>query len=249
MATPARRRSAARRSAGARRSAATRRATTTRRPAGARRTTRPKRRPRGQAARRAREAKAFTLLLIGAFVIAAVSTYPVTSTLVLVLAAAAALTVYLARTGRLRLPASLAGAAGAGPRRDFTHTIAAYQAMDYTEFEHAMADLARRDPAVRSTDVSGGKNDRGLDVLVHLHSGDRYLLQCKRWKGRVGSEEVMKINGTYRDIHHCVGAAIITTSAFTADAERTNAMLPKALRLIDGRGLARWASGGRPPWA
>ncbi|SCK24605.1 Restriction endonuclease [Streptomyces sp. SceaMP-e96] len=121
--------------------------------------------------------------------------------------------------------------------------------MGYTEFEHAVADLARRDPAVRRTDVSGGKNDRGLDVLVHLHSGDRYLLQCKRWKGRVGSEEVMKINGTYRDIHNCVGAAIITTSAFTADAERTNAMLPKALRLIDGRGLARWASGGRPPWA
>ncbi|MFF8785207.1 restriction endonuclease [Streptomyces sp. NPDC015125] len=177
------------------------------------------------------------------------SAYPVTSTLVIVLAAAAALTVHLARTGRLRLPAGPAGAAGTGPHRDFTHTIAAYQAMGSTEFEHAMADLARRDPAVRGTDVSGGKNDRGLDVLVHLHSGDRYLLQCKRWKGRVGSEEVMKINGTYRDIHHCVGAAIITTGAFTADAERTNAMLPTALRLIDGRGLARWASGGRPPWA
>ncbi|MCR8578529.1 restriction endonuclease [Streptomyces sp. Isolate_219] len=221
-----------------------------RRSAATRRPTRPKRRPRGKAARRrAREGKALTALLIGAFVVAAVSAYPVVSTIVIVLAAAAALTIYLSRTGRLRLPAGIAGAAGVGPRRDLTHTIAAYQAMGYTEFEHAVADLARRDPAVRKTDVSGGKNDRGLDVLVHLHSGDRYLLQCKRWKGRVGSEEVMKINGTYRDIHDCVGAAIITTSAFTADAERTNAMLPKALRLIDGRGLARWASGGRPPWA
>lgn len=220
--------------------------TTARRPSNRR----PARRPRGKAARRRqREARALGALLTAVFAVVVVSAYPVTSAIVIALAAATALTVYLARTGRLHLPAGLAGATAAQPRRDFTHTIAAYQAMTADGFEHAMADLARRDPAVRSTEVSGGKNDRGLDVLVRLHNGDRYLLQCKRWKGRVGSEEVMKINGTYRDIHGCVGAAIITTSGFTMDAQRTNAMLSTPLRLIDGRGLTRWASGGRPPWA
>lgn len=209
----------------------------------------PARRPRSKAARRrAREQTRTRLIgaaLALAVLVAVAREYPVTTAILGVLAAATAALTYLARTGRLHLPAR----AGQGPSGNYVHSIAAYQAMDYTAFEHAMADLAKRDPNVRDTQVSGGKNDRGLDVLVRLHNGDRYLIQCKRWKGRVGSEEVMKINGTYRDIHGCIGAAIVTTSAFTMDAQRTNAMLPTPLRLIDGRGLARWASGGRPPWA
>ena len=58
-------------------------------------------------------------------------------------------------TGGIQLP-TLPTAA----RTDFTHSIAAYQHMTGTQFEHAVADLARGDPSVRTATVSGGTNDR-----------------------------------------------------------------------------------------
>ncbi|MFJ9420176.1 hypothetical protein ACIRPT_39380 [Streptomyces sp. NPDC101227] len=48
------------------------------------------------------------------------------------------------------------------------HNIAAYQHMTGTQVEHTIADLARRDPSVRAATVSGGANERALDVLLHL---------------------------------------------------------------------------------
>ncbi|MCZ0972062.1 restriction endonuclease [Streptomyces albulus] len=169
---------------------------------------------------------------------------PVATATVGVLAAAAATLVLLVRTGRLDLPGVT------GPRRDVTHTLAALQHMTGTQFEHAVADLARQDPAVRSATVSGGANDRGLDVLVVLRDGRRIAVQCKRYAegNRVGAPAIYTANGTYRAYHQCDQAVIVTTSRFTRDAEVANASLPEPLRLIDGRRLARWLGGGAPPW-
>ncbi|MFJ9615079.1 restriction endonuclease [Streptomyces noursei] len=212
-------------------------------------TRRPGRRPRGRAARRrARERAATRPVVAGLLLVALVAVareYPVTTLVLGVLAVACATSVFLARTGRLHLPGPI------GPRQDVTHTLAAYHHMTGTQFEHAVADLARRDPAVRSATVSGGANDRGLDVLVVLHDGRRVAVQCKRYAegNRVGAPAIYTANGTYRDYHRCDHAVIVTTSRFTRDAEVANASLAAPLRLIDGRGLARWAGGGRPPWA
>lgn len=136
------------------------------------------------------------------------------------------------------------------PRRTAERDLAAYRAMDPTDFEHAVARLARRDRNVRSAIAQGGANDRGLDVLVHLRDGRRILIQCKRYTPpkNVTSEDVQKTNGTYRDIHHCALAVIVTTSSFTRDAIQTNVLLARPLVLVDGPGLADWAAGGRPPW-
>ncbi|WP_234430913.1 restriction endonuclease [Streptomyces sp. NRRL F-4489] len=182
------------------------------------------------------------VLLAGA---AVVREYPVTALVLGTVTAALAVVVVLVRTGRLRLPGP------AGEQQDVTHTLAAYQRMTGPQFEHAIAALARRDPAVRSATVSGGANDRGLDVLVVLRDGRRVAVQCKRYAegNRVGAPAVYTANGTYRAFHHCDHAVIVTTSRFTRDAEAANAALPEPLRLIDGRGLARWAGGGRAPWA
>lgn len=129
--------------------------------------------------------------------------------------------------------------------------LADYLALDPTAFEHAIADLALRDPAVRSAIPQGGSNDRGLDVLVGLRDGRRILIQCKRYGPRrnVNSEDVQKTNGTYRDIHHCALAVIVTTSGYTRDAIQTNTMLANQLLLVDGPALAAWTAGGPPPWA
>ncbi|MYT30082.1 MULTISPECIES: restriction endonuclease [unclassified Streptomyces] len=210
---------------------------------------RPTRRPRGRAARRRAHERALTRLVLAALalgaVVAAARAYPVTTLVLGILATAAATLFLLARAGRLRLPDLVRS------HQDVTHTLAAYQRMTGPQFEHAVADLARRDPAVRSATVSGGANDRGLDVLVVLHDGRRIAVQCKRYAegNRVGAPAIYTANGTYRAYHRCDHAVIVTTSRFTRDAELANASLPEPLRLIDGRGLARWIGGGRPPWA
>lgn len=136
------------------------------------------------------------------------------------------------------------------PRRAYGHTLAGYLALEPTQFEHAVADLARRDPGVASAVVQGGSNDRALDVLVTLHSGHRVAIQCKKYAPtkRVGAPTIYEVNGTYRDYHRCQLGIIVTTSCFTRDATVANASLDQPLRLIDGRALARWAAGGRPPW-
>lgn len=118
-------------------------------------------------------------------------------------------------------------------------------------FEHAVADLARAEPDCHDAIVHGGTGDRGMDVLVALADGRRVLLQCKRYSSdtAVGSEHVQAVNGTYRDLHHCQEAAIVTTSRFTVPAVNVNASLPRPLRLVDGHGLVTWANGGPPPWS
>ncbi|MFI9257604.1 restriction endonuclease [Streptomyces sioyaensis] len=171
--------------------------------------------------------------------------YPVTTGVLAVVAVTVTLVHRLVRTGRLRLPALPAAA-----RADVTHSIAAYQHMTGTQFEHAVADLARRDPAVRAATVSGGANDRALDVLLHLTDGRRIAIQCKRYapSNRVGAPVIYAVNGTYRAYHRCDQAVIVTTSTFTPAAQRANADLDHPLRLVDGRALSRWVCGGRPPW-
>jgi restriction system protein len=136
------------------------------------------------------------------------------------------------------------------PRRATGRSLAAYQAMDPTQFEHAIARLAQRAPGVRSATAQGGANDRALDVLVTLHDGRRIAIQCKRYRdgNRVGSEHVQILNGTYRDIHRADLGVIVTTSGFTRDAVETNVLLARPLVLVDGPGLADWAAGGAPPW-
>ncbi|MEV6568525.1 restriction endonuclease [Streptomyces kronopolitis] len=217
-----------------------RRSAPTRRPATRSRTRTVRRRTRGPATGR--------LAVGGSFLVIAVAVaraHPVATGVLTALALTAAVVVLLVRTGRLPLPARPTAA-----RADLTHGIAAYQHMTGTQFEHAIADLARRDPAVRSATVSGGANDRALDVLLRLTDGRRIAVQCKRYapSNRVGAPVIYAVYGTYRAYHRCDQALIVTTSTFTPAAQRANAELDRPLRLVDGRALGRWAGGGRPPW-
>ncbi|MGW6916989.1 restriction endonuclease [Kitasatospora sp. NPDC054939] len=116
-------------------------------------------------------------------------------------------------------------------------------------FEHALADLCRRDGCTRVS-VVGGAGDLAADVLATTPSGQRILIQAKRYgpKTFVGSPDVQKVNGTYRDVHGCDRAVVVTTSAFTRSAAAFCAQV--GIRAVDRRALALWAEGtGAPPWA
>lgn len=131
-------------------------------------------------------------------------------------------------------------------------TLDAFLHMNPGQFEQAIAELALEDRArVAHATTVGGANDRGADVLVHLHDGRRILIQCKRYQpgNNVGSETVQTINGVYRDIHHCHQAVIVTTADYTHAAHETNHLLGGRIRLINGGELTAWANGALPaPW-
>lgn len=123
-----------------------------------------------------------------------------------------------------------------------------YMTADPDEFEQQTAALCRRDGCT-SVRVVGGAGDLAADVLATTPDGRRVLIQCKRYAphNKVGSDHVQRVNGTYRDIHRCQLAAIVTTSSYTIDAIRLARRV--GIRLYDADDLAQWARGGRPPWA
>ncbi|WP_327075538.1 restriction endonuclease (plasmid) [Kitasatospora purpeofusca] len=125
--------------------------------------------------------------------------------------------------------------------------IGAFMSMSPKAFEHALADLCRRDGCTKVT-VVGGAGDLAADVLATTPTGRRILIQAKRYSPRtlVGSQDVQKVNGTYRDIHGCDLAAVVTTSSFTKSAAAFCTQV--GIRMTDHRALALWAEGtGRPP--
>lgn len=187
-------------------------------------------------------------ILITGYIV--VRTYPVQSIIALALLTATAL-VYAIRPARLHNLLTRAHHLGSlRPALPHQRTITAFQNMSPARFEQAIAELAAQDPTAVTATVVGGPDDRGMDVRVKLTNGTDVLIQCKRYKDkRVTSQEIMKVNGTYRDIHHCQQAAIVTTSNYTRSAYTTNGMLPQRMRLVTGEGLTTWANGGPPPWA
>ncbi|MFE4513855.1 restriction endonuclease [Kitasatospora sp. NPDC056783] len=143
------------------------------------------------------------------------------------------------RTRQRELDARTAGLRHIGP----------FLSMTPKAFEHALADLCRRDGCTAVT-VVGGSGDLAADVLATTPTGQRILIQAKRYGPRtfVGSRDVQTVNGTYRDIHRCDLAAVVTTSSFTKAAAEFCGRV--GIRAVDRRALALWADGrGKPPWA
>lgn len=84
-----------------------------------------------------------------------------------------------------------------------------------TDFENMVVELytalghkARR---------TGATGDHGIDVLVHANNGEKWIVQCKRWRGTVGEPIVRDFHGAMQHEKADKGA-IITTGKFTAQA-------------------------------
>ncbi|MEV7924083.1 restriction endonuclease [Kitasatospora sp. NPDC088779] len=211
---------------------------------------RPVRRRRSTAARRAQQARDNALTLgIAALVAVAVVSFVLTwlaRHLLLVAALLATGVVVGAVVLRLR---QLARRRELAARTAQLRHIGPFLSMTPKAFEHALADLCRRDGCTKVT-VVGGTGDLAADVLATTPSGQRLLIQAKRYGPRtsVGSQDVQKVNGTYRDVHRCDLAAVVTTSSFTKAAAAFCANV--GIHAIDRRALALWAEGtGKPPWA
>ncbi|WP_354644541.1 restriction endonuclease [Kitasatospora camelliae] len=206
-------------------------------------------RRRRSAARRARQARDNAILLgVGALAALALAVTVVTwlaHHLLVVFGALAVLLVVAVAVVRGRIAADRrAFEARAAQLRH----IGVFLGMSPKAFEQALADLCRRDGCTKVT-VVGGAGDLAADVLATTPGGQRILIQAKRYGPRtfVGSQDVQKVNGTYRDVHRCHLAVVVTTSTFTKAAAAFCAQV--GIRMVDRRALALWAEGtGSPPW-
>lgn len=105
------------------------------------------------------------------------------------------------------------------------------QAMDPFAFEEYVAQriFARQGYKVINTQDS---KDGGVDIQVTDPDGYEAIVQCKRYRGTVGSATVRELYGTM--IHSGVSRAFLVTSGTISEDARRWAM-GKPIILIDGR--------------
>jgi restriction system protein len=86
---------------------------------------------------------------------------------------------------------------------------------------------------------TGGSGDRGIDLLVH-RNGRASVVQCKRYEDNIGPGTVRELIGAMTNVGVDHGF-MVTTSGFTAGAEREARKAPYKVGLVDGERLVRWA--------
>ncbi|WP_405089807.1 restriction endonuclease [Micromonospora sp. NBC_01392] len=118
-------------------------------------------------------------------------------------------------------------------------TVAVTDAMSGSQFEHWVARLMRAS-GCRRVRVSGGSGDMGADVTGFAPDGHRLVVQCKRYRTKVGSPEVQRFAGTARHIHGAEVALLVTNSYLTAQA--ADVARRCHISVVDRDALGLWAT-------
>ena len=115
-------------------------------------------------------------------------------------------------------------------RKKYTaSTLEDLRSLSPSDFEELVADTYRSQG--NTVQVVGGTGDHGIDLVVSSRSGGTFLVQCKRYRGKVGEPVVRDFYGVLR-ASDAKGGAIITTGTIT-DAARLWAE-GKPIHLYDG---------------
>lgn len=117
------------------------------------------------------------------------------------------------------------------------------QSMDWRLFEKLLANIL--ETFQYEVELMRGTKDGGIDIIAiakHEDWGEqKYLLQAKRWKNRVGIEPVQQLlflHGSERATKSCLA----TTSTFTRGAWQLGNQYQWQLELRDYDGIQEWIS-------
>jgi restriction system protein len=88
-------------------------------------------------------------------------------------------------------------------------------------------------------EVVGKSGDGGIDGIIKQDKLglDSIYIQAKRWRGNVGSPEIMQFSGGLTK-RHATRGVVITPSGFSKDAKEYVQSLPQNIILVDGPQLA-----------
>ncbi|WP_055483796.1 restriction endonuclease [Sphaerimonospora mesophila] len=111
--------------------------------------------------------------------------------------------------------------------------------MTGSQFEALIEALLQRD-GFHKVHRIGGSGDGGVDIVAVASTGERFVVQCKRWAKSVGSPEIRNLLGA---LHAYPGhrGVLVTTADFTGPARQSAASTE--LILINRVQLAAWLAG------
>lgn len=101
-------------------------------------------------------------------------------------------------------------------KADTATSVDDLRSLSPSEFEYMVVELYNSlGHVARRTGATG---DHGVDVVVEASNGEKWIVQCKRWRGTVGEPVVRDFHGVMQHEKADKGA-IITTGKFTAQAQ------------------------------
>ncbi len=83
---------------------------------------------------------------------------------------------------------------------------------------------------------TGATGDHGVDVVVQTPKGEKWVVQCKRYRGWVGEEKVRELYGTLQ--HEKAHKGVLVTTGTFSNAARQWAK-GKPISLVDGEQFLR----------
>lgn len=108
-------------------------------------------------------------------------------------------------------------------------TLEEMRSLSPSEFEELVAETYRAQG--HRVQVVGGTGDHGIDMIVRTQRGETWLVQCKRYRGKIGEPIVRDFYGALK-ASDADGGAIITTGTIS-DAARLWAE-GKPIKMYDG---------------
>jgi len=108
-------------------------------------------------------------------------------------------------------------------------TLEELRALSPSEFEELVAETYRAQG--HQVQLVGGTGDHGIDLIVHTQRSETWLVQCKRYRGKIGEPIVRDFYGALK-ASDADGGSIITTGTIS-DAARLWAE-GKPIKLYDG---------------
>jgi HJR/Mrr/RecB family endonuclease len=107
-------------------------------------------------------------------------------------------------------------------------------AMEPDAFEHLVAHIFRA--YGYRAQLAGGNFDHGVDIVIHNGEGEKWIAQCKRYKGSVGEPIIRDLFGTM--LHERARRAYLMTTGPITQQARDWAR-GKPIILYDGESLVK----------
>jgi HJR/Mrr/RecB family endonuclease len=141
---------------------------------------------------------------------------------------------YFLIVGLFLLPLALAIVFEEARKRRTIKSIEDMQLLSPSEFEKLVAKTYREQG--HSVEIVGATGDHGIDLVVHTNKGETWLVQCKKYRGKVGEPVVRDFYGVLRASNADAGA-IVTTGLITPQARLWAEGKP--IFLYDGRAFLK----------
>lgn len=123
--------------------------------------------------------------------------------------------IYFLCVGLILLPLEFAIVLEERHKKIDAQTIEEMRALSPSEFETLVAETYRAQG--HRVEVVGATGDHGIDLVIQTRKGETWLVQCKKYRGKVGEPVIRDFYGALRAANADAGA-VVTTGTITAAA-------------------------------